>query len=320
MFRRFCIAFLTSMAMIVPASAAEWPAEQVTIIAPFPTAGTTDLIARLLAENLERRLRQSVIVVDKPGASGGLGTAFVAKAKPDGYTLLVGTVATHAINPNLEPKLPYDAEKDFIPVAFLARVPNMLVVSPNSPAKTLPELIEHIKANPSAGTYGSAGTGTSQHMAGELFKLKTGVNLTHVSFRSANEIMEAITTGKVQMAFNNTLWAWPLAKSGKARAIAIASPKRSPSAPDVPAIAETIPGFDASSWNGLFVPAGTPRPIVDKLSAEVSEMLKEPFVVKQLSVLGVEVEIMTPEQFAAFCATDRAKWREVVKATSAKTD
>lgn len=317
MFRKLFVALLLSLP-VVPAFAADWPSEQVTIVSPFPTAGTNDLMARLVAEHLERKLKQSVVVVDKPGASGALGTAQVAKAKPDGYTLLLGSVVTHGILPSFEADPGYDSERNFIPVALVARVANVLIVNTTVPAKNLRELIEFIKANPQMATYGSAGAGTTQHLAGELFKMKTATTMTHVPFRSGNEIMDAVITGKVQMAFNNAVWAWPLARSGKVRAIAVASLKPSPSMPGLPAIAETLPGYDASTWYGLYAPAGTPRPIIDKLSAAVTEMLKDPVVIRELTVLGAEVEIMTPEQFASYSTSERQKWRKVVDATAAK--
>lgn len=317
MFRSLCLALMLALP-VTSVVAAEWPTEQVKIISPFPTASTTDLIARLLAEHLEQRLKFSVVVEDIAGASGALGTARVAKAKPDGYTLIIGNQITHAILTSYEDTPSYDAEKDFVPIALLARVPTILVVNNNIPANTVPELIKYIKANPHLATYGSAGTGTSQHVTAEMFKLKTGTNMTHVPFRSANEIMDAVVTGKVQIAFNNSVWAWPLARSGKVRAVGVASLQPSPTVRGVPTIAETIPGFEASSWYGVYAPAGTPRPVVDRLATEISQMLQEPFVLKQLNVLGAEVEIMTPEQFTKFNAAERTKWRDVVKATKAK--
>lgn len=319
MLRSLCVALLI-MLSAAPATADEWPTGQVTIVSPFPVAGTADLIARLVAEILERRLQQSVIVEERAGNSGLVGTASVAKAKPDGYTLMVGTVSTHAISPSFEDNPPYDAEKDFIPVAFLARVPNVLVINPKLPVNTVSELIAYIKANPNAGTFGSAGNGTSQHVGGVLFGLKAGVKMTHVAMKSGNEIMNGIATGAVQMSFNNSLWAWPLARAGKVRAIGVTTARPSPSLPGIPAIAETVPGFEATAWYGLFAPAGTPRHVVDKLSEEITGMLREPFVAKQLSVLGAEVEIMTPLEFTSFCSIERMKWREVVKAIKAKTN
>lgn len=297
-----------------PARADEWPYQKITIVSPYPVAGTADLIARLIAENLEHRLKQPVVVVEKLGASGMTGSLFVAKANPDGYTLLVGSAATHSIIPYFEAHPPYDAEKDFIPVAFVARVPNVLVINPAIPAKTVPELITYLKANPDAATYGSAGAGTTQHLAAELFSLKTGIRLTHVPLRGGNEIMDALATGKIQMAFNNALWAWPLARAGKVRALGVTNLKPSPSMPGLPAIADTIPGYEASSWFGLFVPAGTPQHIVDKLSTEISEVLRRPFVTKQLTTLGAEMDVMSSIEFTGFCSIERLKWREVVKA------
>lgn len=320
MFKPLRIALIALAASILPAKAEEWPTRQVTIVAPFPTGGTADLLGRLLAEHLEQEFHQPFVVEDKPGASGSVGSAYVAKAEPDGYTILVGAVSTHAINPSVYPKLPYDAERDFEPVTLVAQLPNLLVISPTMPVKSIPELVEYLNAHPYTVTYGSAGPGTSQHMAAELFKLRTGTKITHVPFHGANEIMEALKSGKIQMAFNNMMWSWPFAKSGAVRALAVTSPTRSPSAPDVPALAETLKGYDADSWFGLFVPAKTPRAVVERLSIAVKNVLAKPFVLKQLSIMGVQASPSTPEQFATFIRTERKKWSEVVKAADVKME
>lgn len=320
MFKPIRIALIALLASILPAKADEWPNRQVTLISPFPTGSTADLLGRLLAEHLEQEFHQPFVVEDKPGASGTVATAQVAKAEPDGYTILIGTVATHAINPFVYPKLSFDSERDFQPVTLVAELPNLLVISPSLPVKSIPELVEYLNAHPYTVTYGSAGPGTSQHMAAELFKLKTGTKITHVPFHGANEIMEALKSGKIQMSFNNMMWSWPFAKSGAVRALAVTSPTRSPSAPDVPALAETLKGYEADTWFGLFVPAKTPRAIVDKLAEKVKVVLAKPFVQKQLSIMGVQASPMTPDQFSAFIRGERKKWQEVVKAADVKME
>lgn len=320
MFRPLHIALVALMASILPAKADEWPSRESTIIAPFPTGSTVDLLARLLAEHLEQEFNQPFLVEDRPGASGTVATAYVAKKEPDGYTILVGSVATHAINPFVYPKLPFDAERDFEPVALVAVSPNLLVVSPSMPVKTVPELIEYVNAHPFTVTYGSAGPGTSQHLAAELFQLRTGTKMTHVPFKGANEIMTALKSNKIQVSFNNMMWSWPFAKSGAVRALAVTSATRSPAAADIPALGETIKGYEAGTWFGLFVPAKTPRNVIDKLAAKVKLILAKPFVQKQLSVMGVEPAASTPEQFAAFIRAERKKWQEVVVAADVKME
>lgn len=320
MFKKFCVTLVAIAAAIIPAKANEWPSKQVTIVAPFPAGGTADLFARLIAEHLHNKFKQPFIVEDKPGAGGSIGAAQVAKAAPDGYTFLVGSVATHSINPFVYAKLPFDPDKDFVPVTLVAQLPNLLVVNPNIPAKTLPELIEYCKANPDKLTFGSAGSGTSQQLSGELFKIKTGTKITHVPYRGSPEIMQAVVGGQITMTFNNMTGTWPLAKAGKVRAIAVTSLKRSPSAPDVPTVAETIPGFDASAWFGLFAPANTPRPIVEKMAAEVRIILEKPEVISKLNELGAAPEPNTPDEFAAFITKDRAKWKEVVQTAGIKAE
>ncbi len=307
-------------ALAAPAGAQSWPEKQVNFIVPFSAGGTTDLFGRLLANHMQAKFGKPFIVENRAGAGGNLGAAAVAKAAPDGYTFLVGTVSTHAINPFLYSKLPYDTVKDFQPVSLIARLPNILVVHPSLPANNVAELIAHLKANPDKLSYGSSGAGTSIHLAAELFKIKTGTTMTHVPFRSSGDIMNNLTGGHINLAFDNITLAWPQVKAGRLRALAVSSTERSAIAPDVPTVAETIPGFDATSWHGVFAPAGTPKPIVDKMAAEMKRILELPDVKEKLFEIGAVASPMTPEDFAKFIDGERAKWADVVKAAGVKMD
>jgi tripartite-type tricarboxylate transporter receptor subunit TctC len=307
-------------ALAAPASAQEWPAKQVNLIVPFSAGGTTDLFGRLLSQHMHQKFGQPFIVENRAGAGGNLGAAAVAKAAPDGYTFLVGTVSTHAINPFIYTKLPYDTVKEFQPVSLIARLPNILVVHPSLPVKNVNELIAHLKANPDKLSYGSSGVGTSIHLAAELFKIKTGTTMTHVPFRSSGDIMNNLTGGHINLAFDNITLAWPQVKAGNLRALAVSSTERSAIAPDVPTVADTIPGFEATSWHGVFAPAGTPKPIVDKMAAEMKRILELPDVKEKLFEIGAVASPMTPENFAKFIDGERAKWADVVKAAGVKMD
>jgi tripartite-type tricarboxylate transporter receptor subunit TctC len=308
----FAAAMLLATA-VSPVTAQEWPARNVTVIVPFAAGGTTDMFARLITAHLQQKHGGSFIVENRPGAGGNIGAAAVAKAPNDGYTLLVGTVSTHAINPFLYTNLTYSPEKDFQPVSLIARLPNMLVVNPKIPAKTVAEFVTYLKANPDKLTYGSSGAGTSTHLASELFKMMTGTKMTHVPYRSSGEVMQNVTAGHIDLAFDNMTLAWPQAKAGNVRALGVTSLTASATAPEIPPVADTLKGFEATSWHGLFAPAGTPRPVVDKLAAAVKEMLDNPENAKKLSDIGAVPSPMTPEQFSDFIAGERKKWSEVVK-------
>ncbi|WP_315836610.1 tripartite tricarboxylate transporter substrate binding protein [Bradyrhizobium prioriisuperbiae] len=315
-----CGLALAALGLAAPAKAQEWPARNVTIIVPFTAGGTADLFARHVANHFQQKFGHAFLVENRAGAGGNLGAAAVAKASPDGYTLLLGTVSTHAINPTLYSKLPFDAAKDFQPVSLIARLPNMLVVNPKIPAKTVSELITYLKANPDKISYGSSGVGTSIHLAAELFKIKTGTQMTHVPYRSSNEIMQNLTGGHIDVAFDNITLAWPQAKAGTLRALAVTSVTRSPTAPEVPTMADTLPGFEATSWHGLFAPAGTPQPIVDKMVVEMKRLLETPETIAKFTEIGAVPSPMTPAEFTTFIASEREKWAEVVKASGARVD
>jgi tripartite-type tricarboxylate transporter receptor subunit TctC len=305
---------LSLATLAAPAQAAEWPERNVTIVVPFGAGGTTDMFARILAQAMQAKTGTPFVVENRPGAGGNIGSGAVAKAAPDGYTLLVGTVSTHAINPFLYKNIAYDTEKAFQPVTLIARLPNLLVVNPKVPAKTIPELVEHLKKNPGNLKYGSSGAGTSTHLASELFQIKTGTKMTHVPFRSSGDVMNNLAGEHIDLAFDNMTLAWPQAQGGTVRAIAVTSTERSPTAPEVPTVSESLPGFDATSWHGLFVPAGTPRPIVDRLAAEVKQIFGAADVQGKLKEVGAVPSPMTPEAFTTFISAERAKWKDVVEA------
>ena len=315
-------AFAAVLGFSGQASAQEtkWPERQVNVIVPFTAGGTTDMFGRIFAQHMQAKFGPPFIVENRAGAGGNIGTGAVAKAAPDGYTILIGTVSTHAINPFLYTRLPHDTEKNFQPVSLIARLPNILVVHPRIPAKTLPELIEHVKANAGKLSYGSSGAGTSTHLASELFQMTTGTKMTHVPYRSSGDVMNAIAGGHIDLTFDNMTLAWPQAQAGTVRAIAVTSLERSPTAPDVPAVSETLKGFEATSWHGVFVPAGTPRPIVDKINAEVRRIFEQPEVKARLVEIGAVPSPMTPDEFTAFIKSERDKWQEVVKASGAKIE
>jgi tripartite-type tricarboxylate transporter receptor subunit TctC len=308
-------------ALAMPSTADErWPQKQVTIIVPFSAGGTTDLFGRLLGQHFNAKFGQPFIVENRAGAAGNLGITAAAKAAADGYTILIGTTSGFAINPFLYSKLPHDTVKDFRPISLIARVPNMLVVHPDVPAKTIPELVAYLKANPSKLSYGSSGIGSSQHLGTELFKIKTGTQMVHVPYRSSGEIMNAINGNHIQVALDNITLVLPQVKAGKVKALGMSTLERSPSATDVPAIAEAIPGFEASAWHGVFVRAGTPQTIVDKIGAELKVFLDRPDIKARFFELGAVPAPMTPAQFAAFIDGERKKWQEVVKTAGVKVN
>ena len=314
-------AFAAALAMAANAAAQAWPSRPIRYIVPFAPAGTTDILARTIAEPLSKALGVPVVVENKPGAGGGVGAAEVAKAAPDGYTIMGGTISTHAINASLYSNLPYDPVKDFVPITLIARVPNMLVVNNDIAAKNVAELIKLMKANPGKWTFASSGNGTSQHLSGELFKGMAGVEMQHVPYKGSPPALNDVMGGQVDMTFDNITTAWALAKGGKLRALAVTTAQRSSVAPDVPTLAESgLPGYEIGSWQGVFAPAGTPPDIVKRLNAEIVKIIKSPEVQKKLIDLGAEPVGDTPEQFATFVKAEVVKWGEVVKKSGAKVD
>jgi tripartite-type tricarboxylate transporter receptor subunit TctC len=319
--RRTALALAAALALAGNAWAqADWPSKPVKIVVPFAPGGTTDLTARIVAEQLTQALKQNFIVENKAGAGGNLGAAEVAKAAPDGYTLLMGTPGTQAINQFLYPKMPYDTAKDLVPVSFVVRVPNVLMVNPQLPARNLKELIALLKAQPGKLSYGTPGNGSTGHLSTELFKTQAGVFVTHIPYRGSGPMLQDLMGGQVQMSIDNLPSALPLIQSGKLLALGVTSAQPVPQLPGVPAIASVLPGYEAEAWFVLVAPAGTPQPIIDKLSAEVDRILKKPEVAERFAKLGATPVGGTPKQLGDFIAAETRKWQQVVKASGAKVD
>ena len=303
------------------AQAQTYPSKPIRMIVPFPPGGTTDILARAIGAELTKAWGQPVVIENRPGAGGNIGSEAVAKSPGDGYTLLMGTVGTHGINPSLYKKMPYDAVKDFAPVTLVALVPNILVVHPSVPAKSVVELIALAKKQPGKLTYASSGNGTSIHLSGALFESLTGVQMVHVPYKGSAPAVTDLLGGQVNMMFDNMPSALPHVKAGKLRPLGVTSAKRSPAVPDVPTIAEAgVKGYEASSWFGVLAPARTPKDIVAKLNAGIAKSLGTPEMKEKLSSQGAEPVGNTPEQFGAFIRAEIDKWAKVVKASGATVD
>lgn len=298
----------------------QWPQKPVTVVIPFSAGGSADLIGRLVAQHLQNRLGAPFVIENRGGAGGSIAAAYVAKAKPDGYTLFVGTVSTNAINPLLYDKLSFDVERDFAPISLLVSLPNILVVSPTIPARTLSELVGYLKANEGKVSYGSSGNGTSSHLCAVMLEMATGTKMIHVPFRSTSEELNALIGGHIQLAFDSMTTSWPHVVSGAIRALGVSTAKRSAAAPNVPAVGETINGFEATGWQGLFAPAGTPRDVVETIAVQVKEILSQPDVVASLQKVGGDPSPMLPDEFLAFTRAERTKWAHVVKTAGIKLE
>jgi tripartite-type tricarboxylate transporter receptor subunit TctC len=322
--RSFVAAALAALAVASHAHHAQaqeaWPQRAVTLVVPFGAGGSADLTARIISTHLQAKFGVPFVIDNKGGAGGSIGAGYVVKAPNDGYTLLVGTVSSNAINASLYTKLPYDLDRDFQPVSMLVRFPNLLFINPKLPAHSVKELIAYLKANPGKVNYGSSGLGTSSHLSSVMFSLATGTEMIHIPFRSTSEVVNSMIGGNIDMGIDSMTTTIPFAQSGSVRALAVTTPQRNPSAPDLPTIGETLPGYEATAWQGLFAPAGTPRPIVDRLAAAVKEIVERPDVAKQLSAVGAEPTPLPPDEFAAFARAERAKWKEVVRKSGARIE
>ncbi len=322
---RFLIALMAVAATLTAtppaqAQAEAYPNKTVRIVVGYAAGGATDILARLLAQKMTESLGQQVIVENRPGANSNIGAEVVAKAAPDGYTVYMGSIA-NTINMSLYPKLNYDVVKDFSPVMLVATVPNILVVHPSVPAKTVKELIDLAKAKPDTLNVASSGSGSSIHMSAELFKMLTGVKITHVPYKGSAPAVSDLLGGQVQMMFDNAPSAMPHVKAGKLRALAVTSPRRIPALPDVPTVIESgVAGFDVFSWFALFVPAGTPKEIVAKLNAHANQALAKPDVQARMADLGAEGVGGTTERLASHVNAEVARWSKVVKESGARAD
>ena len=301
-------------------SAANYPERPITIVVGYPPGGATDVIARVVADHLGRAFGQPVVVKNEPGAGSNIATDFVVRSAPDGYTLLVETIA-NATNMSIYKNLRYNTEKDLVPIVQFMASPSVLVVNPSVPAKSLKELIALAKANPGKYTFASSGVGGSPHLAGEMLKMRAGIDLLHIPYKGATPALQDVLAGNVDMGFKTSLGAMPHMESGRLRPIAVAAPNRLADLPDVPTMEEAgLADFHVLSWNGLAAPAGTPRPIIDKLNAEVNRILQLPEVKKQLVGLGAEPSGGTPEDFAKFVSAEIKKWGEVVRSSGLQLD
>ena len=310
-----------AFAVAACAQAQAWPSRPIRYIVIFAPGGTTDILARLIAPKLSEALGQPVIVENRPGAGGNTGAEMIAKAAPDGYTIGSGTVSSHAINATLYARMPYDPDKDFSPITMLATLPNMLVVHPSLGVNTVPELIALLKANPNKYSFGSAGNGTSQHMSGEMFKTMTGTSMQHIPYKGSGPMVADLLAGTISMSFENITTAFPPVKQGRLKALAVTTAKRSFVAPEVPTMQEVgLAGYDITSWQALFAPAGVPKEIIARLHAETAKALKAPDVAKRLEDLGLDAGGMPPEELGALIRTDIPRLGKVVRDSGARVD
>lgn len=315
-----------AVAMLIAASmqpllGQDYPEKTIRIIVPYSPGGTADMLARTMGQKMAESLGQQVIIDNRPGAGGNIGADLAAKAAPDGYTMLMGTVATHAINPNLYPKMPYDAAKDFAPIVLVATLPNLLVVNPSVPARNVKELIALAKAKPGELAFASAGNGTSQHLSGELFKKMTGVDMTHVPYKGSAPAVTDLVGGQVQLMFDNIPSSLPQVRAGKLRALAVTGPRRSPVLPDLPTVSEAgLTGFSMTSWFALFAPAGTPAKILLRLNKAAGRAIASKELRQQWMAQGIEPAGGTSEQLDAFRRIEAPKWEKIVRDSGARVE
>ncbi len=318
--RPLAACLLLSLPLAAFAQADTFPNKPIRIVVPFPPGGATDMVARLIATKMSEKWGSPVLIDNRAGAGGNVGSDIVAKSAPDGYTLVMGVTGSHAINTSLYSKMPYDPVADFVPISQVAVVPNVIVVHPSVPASTLAELVALAKREPGKLNYASLGNGTAAHLGMEMLKSAAGIDITHVPYKGSAPAVSDLLAGQVQLMVDGLPSALPHVKAGKLRAIAVTSLHRAPTLPDLPTVAESYPGFYADAWSGLFAPKGTPQFVVDKLSAEVQRILRLPDVREKLAALGAEPVGSTQAEFAAHVKREIAKWAQVVKTSGAKVD
>ena len=301
-------------ANLLPASRAfaqTYPGKPIRLIVPFPAGGATDLFARTLSQKMSEKLGAAVVVDNKPGAGGAIGSDLAAKAPADGYTLLLATTSTHSIGPSIN-KLPYDTVRDFTPIGHVGDAPSIMLVPNDSPAKSVREWIDYAKKNPGKLNYASSGPGTIVQLTAELFKSMAGVFVTHIPYKGTALAMPDLMSGKVDLLFDALPTGLPFVRDGRLRALAVTSPKRSPLAPDLPPVADTLPGFESTTWFGLFGPRGLPADLVARVNAAANQAVSDPELRDKLARLGIEPATGTPAQFAALVAQDAAKWKKII--------
>ena len=319
--RRTLLLAAALAALPMAAFAQGYPSKPIRFVVPYPPGGPLDTIARLLGQKVAESVKQPVIVDNKPGAGGNIGADFVAKAPADGYTILMGAVATHAINPTLYAKIPYDPVRDFSPVTQVASTPNVLVVNPSLPVASVADLVAYAKANPGKLNFGSGSTGSAGHLAGELFKSLAGVQMTHIPYKGAAPAMQDLVGGQIHLMFDNMASSLTQVRAGRVKALAVTTAKRSSLAPELPTVAESgLAGFDISTWFGIFAPAGTPREAIARLHTEFTRALAAPDVREKMINLGAEPVGNTPAEFATYIRAEAEKYARVIKASGAKAD
>jgi tripartite-type tricarboxylate transporter receptor subunit TctC len=319
--RRIALALALALAALPGCAAAQtYPVKPIKLIVPFASGGPADVIGRIIGQQLGIILGQNLVVENRGGAGGSIGARIAAMAEPDGYTLMFANTSTLSINPAVYAHLDYDPAKAFVPVALVGTTSNILVVNPSLPVKTVAELIAYGKANPGKLSYSTPGVGTPPHMIGELFKLRTGLDIIHVPYKSGGSSTQDVVSGQVTMTFENPAVALPLVMAGSLRALAVTSEARNPLIPDVPILSDTIPGFVSASFTGMVAPTGVSPAIIAKLNAAINESFKAPAVQTTLAKLSVDVKPGTPEEFAAFLAQEREKWLAVAKAAKISLD
>jgi tripartite-type tricarboxylate transporter receptor subunit TctC len=303
---------LAASALLAPLAHAQgYPNKPIRLVVPFPAGGATDIFARAVSQKLAERIGQAVIVDNKPGAGGTIGSDLVAKAQPDGYTLLLATSSTHSIGPSFG-KVPYDAVNDFTPIAYVGNAPSIMLVPNSAPAKSVKEWVDYARKNPGKLNYASSGNGTVVHLTAEYFKAQSGLFLVHIPYKGTALAIPDLVSGKVDVLFDSLPSGLPHVKEGRLRALGITSLKRSPLLPDLPPVSDTIPGFDSVTWFGMYGPKGMPAEIVNRVNTAVNQALQDPDVKERLARLGIEPAGGTPQQFAAMTNADRAKWKKII--------
>ena len=304
-----------------PAHAQAWPTRQVRVVLPFAAGGSTDVIARTLGQKLSDSLGQSVVIDNRPGAAGAIATDHVAKSPADGYTLLMATTSTHSVLPVLNPKLSFDANRDFALVGLVARAPNVLIAGPLLPAANVRELIALAKAKPGALTFASSGTGTITHLIGELFNASAGIKVVHAPYKTGVQAVPDVIAGQVAWLFDSIVWSLPQIRAGKLKGLAITSRERSPLAPELPTVAESgLPGFEGITWFGLVAPAAVPKDVVVRLNSEVNRLLQTYDMRDKLAAQGAEAAGGTPDEFARLVQNDAAKWGKVIREAGVRVE
>lgn len=314
------LAALAATSTLARAGSDAFPARTITLVVPFAAGGSTDVVGRIVAERMSQELGQQVVVQNVGGAGGSLGAQQVAEAEPDGYTILMGTVATHALNPLILKQKPYDPVADFAPVSLLVLVPNVLAVNPALPATTVQELIDLAKADPGVLAYASSGNGTPLHLSGELFKAMAGIDLTHIPYKGSGPALTDVLGNQVPIIFDNLPSSAPHIAGGTLRALGVTTKERAPSFPDIPAIAETLPGYETYTWNALFAPAGTPPEAVARLNAAAMVAMADPAVAEKMAGFSATIIASTPEELAAHVVAEAAKWAPVVRDANVALD